>query len=173
MQDEVTVTQAEELFDAIYSDMASYAEWGIPSYREASLQTINEAFARHRHQAERETLARMEPVAWMYCTPHGFCDFHEKRPANPSALTDAGWIETPLCALPPARMEWRPIETAPKDGTRFWGFWPVDDEVGQQQVTYFDQFTLPFPRFCDLADHIDWTQPTAWQPLPPAPEAGQ
>lgn len=64
MQDEVTVTQAEELFDAIYSDMASYAEWGIPSYREASLQTINEAFARHRHQAERETLARMEPVAF-------------------------------------------------------------------------------------------------------------
>lgn len=65
---------------------------------------------------------------------------------------------------------WRPIETAPKDGTRFWGFWPVDDEVGQQQVTYFDQFTLPLPRFCDLADHIDWTQPTAWQPLPSAPE---
>lgn len=65
---------------------------------------------------------------------------------------------------------WRPIETAPKDGTRFWGFWPVDVEVGQQQVTYFDQFTLPLPRFCDLADHIDWTQPTAWQPLPSAPE---
>ena len=65
---------------------------------------------------------------------------------------------------------WRPIETAPKDGTRFWGFWPVDVEVGQQQVTYFDQFTLPFPRFCDEADHIDWTQPTAWQPLPSAPE---
>ena len=73
MQDEVKVSQADrEAAANLYlaldggsvdpSDIA-YAETVRQGRCDDSAAV--QAFARHRHQAERDTLARMEPVAWM------------------------------------------------------------------------------------------------------------
>lgn len=58
------------------------------------------------HQAERETLARMEPVAWMYTRPNDplppsiMAMRHD--PEVFATMAKGGWTETPLFALPPA-----------------------------------------------------------------------
>lgn len=61
---------------------------------------------------------------------------------------------------------WQPIETAPKDGTYFLAYWPVNTFSDRYQVTQWDGCE----RFVDNADHIDWLQPSHWMPLPPAPK---
>lgn len=81
--------------------------------------------ARHRHQAERETLARME---------------------------------------------WRDIESAPRDGSWFTAYWPVQTFEDRVQTT---RWLHDDCRFVDASDFMDHIQPIAWMPLPPAPEAGQ
>jgi hypothetical protein len=68
---------------------------------------------------------------------------------------DRQWAEgrTPICTEAFQRAGWRPIESAPKDGTRVL-LWD-----GRRQ-------------------HVDWwnhgwwntSRPTHWQPLPPPPE---
>lgn len=66
-------------------------------------------------------------------------------------------------------MEWRPIETAPKDGTeliasRFWG----DGSV----VAIMHWLPLDGDGFWDSDGwDADW-EPTHWIPLPPPPKAG-
>lgn len=65
-----------------------------------------QALARHRHQAERETLARMEPVAWMY-EREGHQPqvslFRWRDIVDGKLVIGCGdWTETPLYALPPA-----------------------------------------------------------------------
>lgn len=69
---------------------------------------------------------------------------------------------------------WQPIETAPKDGAWIWAFWPVTTFEDQQTPTRWVESSLKDgPYWQDAADHIDWTQPTHWMPLPPAPGEGQ
>lgn len=69
-----------------------------------------------------------------------------------------------------ARMGWRDIESAPKDGTWFTAYWPVQTFEDRVQTTRWlhDDY-----RFVDASDFMDDLQPIAWMPLPPAPEAGQ
>lgn len=63
---------------------------------------------------------------------------------------------------------WRPIETAPKDGTWFLAYWPVQTFEDRIQTT---QWLHGDCRFVDASDFMDHIQPTHWQPLPAAPEA--
>lgn len=85
--------------------------------------SLVQAFARHRRQAERETLARME---------------------------------------------WRDIESAPRDGSWFTAYWPVQTFEDRVQTT---RWLHDDCRFVDASDFMDHIQPIAWMPLPPAPEA--
>lgn len=62
---------------------------------------------------------------------------------------------------------WQPIETAPRDGTWVWAFWPVQNGCDQQRVTCW--VADEEGGWMDAADYVDWTQPTHWQPLPPPP----
>lgn len=67
--------------------------------------------------------------------------------------------------------DWKTIDTAPKDGTWFWAFYP-------RQHRYEDQFAVARWReaehgneamFWDSAEHRDDEQPTHWMPLPKLP----
>lgn len=66
--------------------------------------------------------------------------------------------------------DWRPIETAPKDGSWFLAFYP-------RSAAYEDQFAVAHwyeapgnePMFWDAAQHRDDEQPTHWMPLPKLP----
>ena len=84
--------------------------------------SLVQAFARHRRQAERETLARME---------------------------------------------WRDIESAPKDGTRFLAWCPyVGRVIMRIDGVHRETWAI------DPSGRLG-CNPTKWMPLPPAPEAGQ
>jgi Protein of unknown function (DUF551) len=66
-------------------------------------------------------------------------------------------LEAAACA------RWQPIDTAPKDGTPIFGYWPLSDGPAFD-VIWWDE-------------HLQWTdgdfhfhKPTHWQPLPEAPK---
>lgn len=70
---------------------------------------------------------------------------------------------------------WRPIETAPKDGSRVWVFAPDwTHEMGAAR--FLDEFSRwvdddeePLMGNCPVR-HAICAEPTHWMPLPPAPE---
>lgn len=73
-------------------------------------------------------------------------------------------------------MEWMPMETAPKDGTKFLAWWPTVT-LGSIQFTYWDDqkyHVKPLPRFIYDghwgASDSRSNQPTHWMPLPAPPE---
>lgn len=85
-------------------------------------------------------------------------------------------------------MEWKPIATAPKDGTHLlawskgWGYFACRWYTPEQLAEYEDELQ-PFRPPNDPADYdggwftlgdVDEQTPTHWMPLPPppAPEAG-
>jgi hypothetical protein len=81
--------------------------------------------------------------------------------------------DQPHCVHPVS--SWQPIETAPKDGTWFWAFYP------KKQPTCFqdqwktarwveDFFHEGYPAFLDAAEHEEFDQPTHWMPLPASPD---
>jgi hypothetical protein len=84
-------------------------------------------------------------------------------------MTD--WHKTlAILALPPTPTPgWRDISTAPKDGT-FILIYPsscwVEDVEHDYEVSYWDE---DFGRWHFSALPDDYTGPTHWQPLPPAP----
>jgi len=88
MQDEVKVSQAD-------------IECAIKIQNCQSSNFAAHYIANYRHQAERETLARMEPVAWMY-ERGGVKHVVTERATDLPAFVAVGWTETPLFALPPA-----------------------------------------------------------------------
>jgi hypothetical protein len=57
---------------------------------------------------------------------------------------------------------WRPIETAPRDGTPFWAF-----QAGRQFVCWEDDHPDCGPCWFDDADSEP--DPTHWMPLPAPP----
>lgn len=83
------------------------------------------------------------------------------------------------------RDQWQPIESAPKDGTRIWLYWPdycytTDDSDGPYVGTgqwktnhrinksYFSAFP---DESDDYGSSLPAHAPTHWQPLPPPPAA--
>lgn len=70
-------------------------------------------------------------------------------------------LETELAALR-ERVEWRPIETAPKDGTRLILATISDGDVDSSSGYWTDHNGGGWVRF------MPW-QPTHWLPLPPIP----
>jgi hypothetical protein len=60
--------------------------------------------------------------------------------------------------------EWKPIETAPKDGSDVL-IWCYTGEIG---VAHFDSAT--FAWWSDLSTR-ECPDPTHWMPLPPPPES--
>ena len=67
--------------------------------------------------------------------------------------------------------EWKPIDTAPKDGTRILAFWPdsgdgVDNEA--EARTWWENDRWENPWGSSLYD----PPPTHWMPLPPPPGEG-
>lgn len=110
MQDEVKVTQADR--EAAASFMQAYWEAdAVRSGRNDNHPSVK-AIARHRHQAERETLARMEPVAWqrrrkfaLASDPAGKVYQWEQcsaREATGHFEREAGYEYRALYTLPPA-----------------------------------------------------------------------
>jgi hypothetical protein len=70
--------------------------------------------------------------------------------------------------------EWQPIETAPKDGTRFLAFFPLEknDEYYAQIViirwSYYKRWES-----AEYGGELDYefdSQPTHWMPLPNPPK---
>lgn len=72
-------------------------------------------------------------------------------------------------------MEWRPIETAPKDGTYLLLGNPHGSWVAYYCKAYQSGFKRTNPWFCMMLnrDHIadKSAPPTHWMPLPKAPNA--
>jgi hypothetical protein len=76
-------------------------------------------------------------------------------------------------------MEWQPIETAPKDGTKILGYGQWAGEINgivQEPRVYIVQFLkggTDYPGFEWAVDGTDayaaWCKPSHWQPLPPPP----
>ena len=75
-----------------------------------------------------------------------------------------------LSAMPTREVTcWQPIETAPKDGTRFLG---LAKKGAWASTCYYVGPTSRHPgNNLDWFMGVDgWPQPTHWMPLPPAPE---
>jgi len=72
-------------------------------------------------------------------------------------------------------VEWRPIETAPRDGTLILCFYP--DRCGQDRLSLRYWAVGDWPSsgrtegWSDQYRQIRKTEPTHWLPLPPAPGA--
>lgn len=66
--------------------------------------------------------------------------------------------------------EWRPIETAPKDGTRIWCWFPDYDAYvvhwGTNFFDHTDNWTLDSAESATL----NYDEPTHWMELPGAPD---
>lgn len=103
MQDEVKVTHADREAAWPYAgfhclpDRQMHERWFSGYYDNLGQGQAIRDFARHRHQAERDTLARMEPVAWMYER-----EGQLKTPLIERAqhMTEYGWTEHALGIIP-------------------------------------------------------------------------
>lgn len=81
-------------------------------------------------------------------------------------------------AIAKAVLEWRPIKTAPKDGTEVLLFFPAnksraaDQQVGAWQherwASYALDYKSPYPSLQNQHEQF-YLNPTHWQPLPEAP----
>jgi Protein of unknown function (DUF551) len=79
-----------------------------------------------------------------------------------------------LAAAPAEEDGWRPIETAPKDGTWILGWskcGAVEDCIQVWRCYYEFHEGWFWQNAADTSD-LDH-QPTHWRPLPPAPEGGE
>lgn len=65
--------------------------------------------------------------------------------------------------------DWRPIETAPKDGSPMWLYYPEAYKNDRQVVGWWVD-DIREPRWMDHCDAHDFIQPTHWQPLPEPPK---
>lgn len=75
--------------------------------------------------------------------------------------------------------EWQPIDTAPKDGTVFFGFDPEDRypqpmKWEEYEPQYAEEQEEPgYWTYAEalIADVVGEAKPTHWMPLPPPPES--
>lgn len=82
----------------------------------------------------------------------------------------ANWLSPKDVTTQPAS-PWQVIETAPKDGTRIWLFWPEAHPDDRQTVGWWENTGYNEPGFIDHCDREFNGQPSRWMPLPPPPEA--
>jgi hypothetical protein len=59
---------------------------------------------------------------------------------------------------------WQSIETVPKDGTQFIGYF----QNGEQHIVGID---ADGDCYREMDHHAQWAMPTHWMPLPAPPEA--
>lgn len=115
-------------------------------------------------------------VAWLYTRSAHGNEYVLLRERDPGTSTEFGWTETPLFASPvPASGEgWRPIETAPKDGTTI-DLWDDDWKIRICNARWAFHYWLEGRPQGDKAwgpDHRDGpfcSHLTHWMPLPAAP----
>lgn len=128
------------------------------------------------------------------CWHTGFCwaSNEDEEPSDPPV----GWIEIPSASPPPPATDgaleseglvqaavqgngsvtlpvcqWKPIETAPKDGTWVLGFRPTSFREDQIDTWQFVHRSCDPPIWINSADSNDEDeQPTHWMPLPPRPD---
>ena len=63
MASEITDRQAaEDAFDAILGDAGSYAEWGMPSYKENAIRTLTEHISEQHRAAVAELVEALAEV---------------------------------------------------------------------------------------------------------------
>ena len=66
--------------------------------------------------------------------------------------------------------EWQPIETAPKDGTHFLGFWPkLECSEGENNPCKVRTWYEDGHRHNPFESSYTSPSPTDWMPLPPPP----
>jgi hypothetical protein len=63
---------------------------------------------------------------------------------------------------------WQPIETAPKDGSRLWLYWPTRNETDRQSVGWWHE-SVHGCWWMDPAD-TESEGPTHWRELPAPPQ---
>ena len=94
--------------------------------------------------------------------------FSEGEQAN-----DAMWLSCAECILAAAdAVAWRPMSEAPSDGTRFWAWFPLRNNVFSIRWAFNiydekDNWTLDD----DESACLTHDNPTHWQPLPAPPKA--
>lgn len=122
---EMAVTDADKEASA---ELAHAIGMSCEDFTSGGADVIVQALARHRQQAERDTLARIE---------------------------------------------WRDIESAPKDWTDVLVFSPEHEgfNCGGVFSAFYDTDEACW--FTHAPGHNIRLNPTHWMPLPPAPEAGQ
>lgn len=76
--------------------------------------------------------------------------------ASPASKEDPEWSRLFAIADRGAEIQWRPIETAPKDGTCF-----LAKQGYAMVTTYWHR---------DHWAKVDWLDPVEWMPLPPPPK---
>ena len=70
--------------------------------------------------------------------------------------------------------QWQPIETAPKDGTHVWAFWPAtytNDNAAQTETWFAPRIVREGECWQSAFEEAaDDNSPTYWMPLPEAPK---
>jgi len=129
--------------------------------REAVARIVREAIA-------RRMAAEVDPVRSF--------DIKYRWAERDAAITEA--TDAILALLTPARSGWRPIESAPKDGTAF-----VAIKGRLAFRTFWQQYYVKWPHeeggptfrgqwtYEDSSSMVPWN-PTHWMPLPVAPSEG-
>lgn len=116
-----------------------------------------------------------EPAAWLVTwkgEKHTYVHAHASEvPAVDQARSMGGKCEPLYRAAPAAAPAWQPIETAPRDGTRFLGlndgwheFFHWQDGANERTKGW------PTGWRTAITVYREGTGPTHWMPLPAAPE---
>lgn len=79
-----------------------------------------------------------------------------------------GLLHQALIASGTPVSDWRPIETAPKDGTRLWLYFPHKQEDDRQCIGWWQEDGANGSYWMDHADS-NITDPSHWMPRPAPP----
>jgi len=70
-------------------------------------------------------------------------------------------------------MEWQPIESAPKDGTWIFGYWPSMSITDYPAVIFADDHSNHDIWYMPSNFEFGCVYPTHWMPLPAPPARGE
>lgn len=126
------------------------------SLQEAARALLDRLDAIHEHPAYKSVWT----VNQLHCGPY----------TGPMYVDELAVLRTALAAEADRVSGWRPISTAPKDGTYLLAYWGQVENAENGPANYGVAF------FCgglwrNVDDDDDWyAEPTHWQPLPARPE---